>query len=59
MLLFVANPSEDDRTAVITLESGETLVDAQSGERFAGKEVQVPVSAWTVRLLEIMKEERC
>jgi beta-galactosidase len=51
-VLFVANPTGEDRTAKIE-SKGEAFTDAQSGEQFKGDTVEIPVPAYTVRIFEL------
>jgi len=53
-VLFVANPTDHPKVALVKLRGAEALTDAESGERWEGRgEVEVPMPAYTVRILEV------
>jgi beta-galactosidase len=53
-ILWFANPTNDDREAVLSLNGTRFLEDLWSGEAFeSGGTFRVPLRAWTVRPLEM------
>jgi beta-galactosidase len=52
-VLFVANPTSEDRTAEIELDGQATLVDVRNEETFAGAKVSFAVAGHTVRIFEL------
>lgn len=53
-VLFVSNPTSEDRTANIEAGSGK-MIDVQNNEEFKGESIEIPMKAYTVRILEIRK----
>jgi len=51
-VLFVANPTGEDRTAKIET-GGVVFLDVQNEEEFKGESVEIPVGAYTVRIFEL------
>lgn len=51
-VLFVANPTAEDRTARLQTD-GRGLVDVRTEEEFAGGAVEISLPAYTVRIFEV------
>ncbi len=53
-ILFVANPSGEAVAGKLSLPAPMVLEDLESSERFSGdSEVEIPLQAWQVRILEV------
>ena len=56
-LLFVANPTGEDRLAGIELPGGERLADTDTGEVLAGPAAEVELPAYSVRIFRVEKQD--